>query len=666
MPTYSQSLRVELITPGTEANTWGTITNNNFAYVFDRAIAGYETVSVTSAGQALTTFNGPTATGSANQAVYAMLRLTTTTGAAFSVYAPPVSKQYIIWNNSGQAATIFNWATIGPPPTAAGTGITIANGDRVLVWSDGTNFYEIKTNNITGTVAIANGGTGQTTQQAAINALAGAVTSGSYLRGNGTNVVMSTIQAADLPTATDSANGAIKLGSGTSQSVAANSVTATASRTYALQLNASGQGVVNVPWTDTSSTSPGGSTTQVQYNNAGAFGGSANFTFDGTNVTTANDASISGLTVGRGAGSDANSTAVGSQALFSNSTGTANTAVGVQALRNNLAGTDNTAVGRLAAQNVKGNFNIALGAYALQGNASSATGIANIGIGTTALNNFTTATNNIAIGDSAMYGVATATNSIGIGQSALTVSSGNKNVAIGYESGSAITTGSNNVIIGGYTGSTAPISATGSNFIVLSDGAGNIRAYWNGADATFNGNLNTTGTITQNSVAVVTTTGSQTLTNKTLTSPTMTTPVLGTPSSGNFSTGTFTWPTFNQNTTGTAAGLSSTLAIASGGSGATTAQGAMNAFAGAVTAGSYLRGNGTNVVMATIQTADVPTLNQNTTGNAATATKLTTTSFSIEESGGKLIFKYGGTTIASMDSSGNFTTLANVTAYGTP
>jgi hypothetical protein len=63
--------------------------------------------------------------------------------------------------------------------------------------------------------------------------------------------------------------------------------------------------------------------------------------------------------------------------------------------------------------------------------------------------------------------------------------------------------------------------------------------------------------------------------------------------------------------------VAGTLNVANGGSGATTAQGAMNTFAGAVTAGSYLRGNGTNVVMATIQAADVPTLNQNTTGTAA-------------------------------------------------
>jgi hypothetical protein len=62
------------------------------------------------------------------------------------------------------------------------------------------------------------------------------------------------------------------------------------------------------------------------------------------------------------------------------------------------------------------------------------------------------------------------------------------------------------------------------------------------------------------------------------------------------------------------------LPIANGGSGQTTAQLAMNAFAGAVTSGSYLRGDGTNVVMSTIQSADVPTLNQNTTGTAANVT----------------------------------------------
>lgn len=79
-------------------------------------------------------------------------------------------------------------------------------------------------------------------------------------------------------------------------------------------------------------------------------------------------------------------------------------------------------------------------------------------------------------------------------------------------------------------------------------------------------------------------------------------------------------PTLNQNTTGTASNVTGVVAVANGGSGQTTAQAAMNTFAGATTSGQYLRGNGTNVVMSAIQAADVPTLNQNTTGSAATLT----------------------------------------------
>jgi hypothetical protein len=62
------------------------------------------------------------------------------------------------------------------------------------------------------------------------------------------------------------------------------------------------------------------------------------------------------------------------------------------------------------------------------------------------------------------------------------------------------------------------------------------------------------------------------------------------------------------------------VAIANGGTGATTRQDAMDALAGSTTSGQYLRGNGSDVVMSTIQVGDVPTLNQNTTGSAATLT----------------------------------------------
>lgn len=54
------------------------------------------------------------------------------------------------------------------------------------------------------------------------------------------------------------------------------------------------------------------------------------------------------------------------------------------------------------------------------------------------------------------------------------------------------------------------------------------------------------------------------------------------------------------------------------------------------------------------------------TGNAASATKLTTSNFTIEESGGKLLIKYGATTLLSISSAGALTSIDNVTAYGTP
>jgi len=65
-----------------------------------------------------------------------------------------------------------------------------------------------------------------------------------------------------------------------------------------------------------------------------------------------------------------------------------------------------------------------------------------------------------------------------------------------------------------------------------------------------------------------------------------------------------------------------------------------------------------------------------TAGNATNATTAVTAtnatqiinagSFNITVSGTKLFFSYNGTTVASLDSTGNFTTIANITAYGTP
>jgi hypothetical protein len=92
--------------------------------------------------------------------------------------------------------------------------------------------------------------------------------------------------------------------------------------------------------------------------------------------------------------------------------------------------------------------------------------------------------------------------------------------------------------------------------------------------------------------------------------------------------------------------LSGTLAVANGGTGTATP---------ALVAGANITITGT-----------WPNQTIAASSSASTASALVTTNFTIEESGGKLVFKYGATTIGSMSSTGVFTTLSDVVSNGTP
>ena len=141
--TYSPILRTELIGSGDQAGTRGSTTNSNFQYILESAIAGYVAVTVTptSNNQVLTYVNGPSANSALDQSVYATLKLNAgSLGANFNIFAPPVSKQYIVWNNTAYTATFYNSTVIGNT-TAAGSGVVIPAGAKVWVWSDGTSFY---------------------------------------------------------------------------------------------------------------------------------------------------------------------------------------------------------------------------------------------------------------------------------------------------------------------------------------------------------------------------------------------------------------------------------------------------------------------------------------------------------------------------------------------
>ena len=228
-----------------------------------------------------------------------------------------------------------------------------------------------------------------------------------------------------------------------------------------------------------------------------------------TTLTSSSDAVLNGVTVGKGGGAVSTNTAIGNLALNATASGVANTAIGRRTLFSCLSGNNNVAVGNNSLQDLTtGSWNVALGVTALQ---VLTTGNSCTGVGFNANLTNVSGNNNVAVGYNSLLnsgkvqtagvfvsGVSYTIQSIGstdftlIGASANTVgvvftasgigtgtgtaspNNGN-NIGIGYASGGSITTGSNNVVIGSYNGAAAPISATGSNYIVLSDGAANVR-----------------------------------------------------------------------------------------------------------------------------------------------------------------------------------------------
>lgn len=94
--------------------------------------------------------------------------------------------------------------------------------------------------------------------------------------------------------------------------------------------------------------------------------------------------------------------------------------------------------------------------------------------------------------------------------------------------------------------------------------------------------------------------------------------------------------------------LAGTLDVDNGGTGQTTAAAAITALTGTQTLGYYLRSNGTNAALSAIQVADVPTLNQNTTGQAGSVANALTAGTGILYSVGTT---YDGSVAVTIDNS---------------
>jgi hypothetical protein len=156
-------------------------------------------------------------------------------------------------------------------------------------------------------------------------------------------------------------------------------------------------------------------------------------------------------------------TAIGFNALFSNTGGGANTAIGASALASNTAN-DNTACGSYAlANNTTGSGNTAFGIDALMlninGNSNHASGHdalfnntggnANTASGANALFSNTTGNNNTAEGVQVLFSNTTGSSNTANGFNALASNTtGSNNTTLGFRAGFNLTTGNGNVCIG--------------------------------------------------------------------------------------------------------------------------------------------------------------------------------------------------------------------------
>jgi hypothetical protein len=140
--------------------------------------------------------------------------------------------------------------------------------------------------------------------------------------------------------------------------------------------------------------------------------------------------------------------------------------MGYGALQANTTGSYNTAAGFQAGySNTTGSYNTSFG---YQAGYTATTPLYNTFIGYRAGQNVTTGAANTIVG--------------GFAGNALTTGTGNSFIGSGtggFGAGYSMTTGSNNTILGAYGGNQGGLDIRTSNdYIVLSDGNGNPRAYW--------------------------------------------------------------------------------------------------------------------------------------------------------------------------------------------
>ena len=185
-----------LVTPtqGTLSGTWGDTVNYGISDYVDIAIAG----TLSFADDGAITLSNTTGSASGNgftttTAQYMVIRITGTQTVVKVITGPSYSKLYMVDHAGATSAVTFK--------AAGQAGVSIAVGEKAFVYYNGTDYVKVASSvadgvttlsfgstgltpntatsgavTVAGTLAIANGGTGQTTAAAALTALGGVTT----------------------------------------------------------------------------------------------------------------------------------------------------------------------------------------------------------------------------------------------------------------------------------------------------------------------------------------------------------------------------------------------------------------------------------------------------------------------------------------------------------
>jgi hypothetical protein len=265
--------------------------------------------------------------------------------------------------------------------------------------------------------------------------------------------------------------------------------------------------------------------------------------------------------------------------------------------------------------------------------------------------------------------------------------------------GNLTVTGNTNAVAATYTGNVAALNISTANLAAT----GNVTATGNATATNFIGSGLTLTAINASNISAGTISNART----SAASANGASTIVARDSNGSFAANVGTFVTVTGAHSGNGAGLTdinasniSSGTIANARTTAATANGASTivlrdsngSFAGNVitgTTGTFTSVSGNGIALTAINASNISSgtiANARTTAasangastivardsngsfasNVVSSTSFSTANFTITESGGVLQFKYGGTTILSIDSTGNLTSATNITAFGTP